>query len=119
MKIIQRSDLLLVMLMCSIALADPKTPPPPAKPLPDSMPLKAAKDLDYAIYTHQRKALKLAEKYKKLFEEELKTATTEEDALIADLSKRYGLKLMGKVGELVDTVDPDTGKIERGKVKAQ
>lgn len=85
---------------------------PPATP-PESMPIKAAQDLDYALYSHARKMTKIRDKYQKMAEEELGKSAKDEIELIKKLEKQYTFRLFDEKGQRIDTIDPDTGKITR------
>ena len=80
---------------------------------PESMPLKAAQDLDYALYSQARKAKKIYERYRLIVDEEVKQATKEEFELINRLQNQYSFRLADEKGQPLDAVDPDTGKIKR------
>lgn len=87
------------------------------KPLPESIPVKAAQDLDYAMYRKAKKLQKLVEKYDKIINDELKASTKDETELIERLEKQYSLQLYPKEPNGPhDEVDPDTGKVTRHKV---
>lgn len=103
--IIMTITLLILVLSNAVAHAD--------KPLPDSMPVKAAQDFDYAVLRKQRTAQKLFEKYQKLLNEELKASTKDETDLIDRLEKQYSFRAVDEHGQTYDVVDPDTGKITR------
>lgn len=101
--------LVLILLFATTALAEEK------KTLPDSMPVKAAQDLDYTIYVRNRKTNKIIEKYQKLLDEEMKAAIKTEVEFVKEIERKYSLTLFDEKGQQVDKVDFETGKITRKK----
>lgn len=112
-----RHVLILVGLLTCVAQAEEKKtlpqPAPEKKALPDAMPLKAAQDLDYLIFTRNRKTMRILEKYQKLATDEIQQATKTERETVQEVEKKYSIRLFDDKGQAIDKVDFETGKITR------
>ncbi len=97
--------LFLFVLGTTLARADTK--------LPDSMPAQAAQDLDYAQMKRARIVNEALEEFKKM----LTKLTYKQDKTIAEIVEKYKLHLFDERGQMLDSVDSETGKIHRAVAK--
>lgn len=100
-----------------------QVPPPPTaddkKPAFDRIPVKAARDLDYAMISMGYIATAVVAKKQKELQDEIAKAQQEDRDRVRVIENLYGIKMFDeKWNRCCDTLDPLTGIITRGGFKS-
>jgi hypothetical protein len=99
-----------------------QVPPAPVadekKPEVDRIPVRAAKDLDYAMISMGYIAKKVLDQKQKEANEEITREQKEDRDKVREIEKLYGVKMFDKDWvRCCDTLDPLTGIVKRGGFK--